>query len=60
MLSPVDGADPMGIKKDFVITPGKMLPFATPVLIESTELDPVGRLMEPACAPANMSNNRYS
>ena len=59
LLSPVDGADPMGMKKDFIVKPGSFLPFATPVMIIGTGLDPVTRTMEPACAPANLSNSRY-
>ena len=59
MLSPVDGVDPFGIKKDYIITPGKFLPFATPILILATELDPHSRKLEPPCAPDNMSNTRY-
>ena len=58
MLSPVDGLDPFGIKKDYIITPGKMLPFATPTLVLATELDGVSRKLEPACAPNNLSNAR--
>ena len=58
LLSPVDGADPMGMVKDFIITPGKMLPFAIPTMIIGTGLDPVPRKMEPACAPSNLSNQR--
>ena len=58
MLSPVDGVDPFGIKKDYIITPGKFLPFATPVLIMATELDPHSRKLEPPCAPDNLSNTR--
>jgi hypothetical protein len=59
LLDPVDGADPFGIKKDYIITPGKMLPYATPVLVLATELDHVRKdLIEPACAPENLSNQR--
>ena len=36
LLSPVDGVDPFGIKKNYIITPGKHLPFATPTLILAT------------------------
>lgn len=43
LLSPVDGSNPFGIKKEYIITPGSLLPFATPVLILATELDPVAR-----------------
>ena len=58
LLSPVDGADPMGLKKDFIIKPGTFLPFATPVMIIGTGLDPIPRMAEPACAPSNLSNSR--
>ena len=56
----MDGVDPFGIKKDYIITPGKFLPFATPTLIMATELDDKSRKVEPPCAPANLSNTRYS
>lgn len=59
MLDPVDGADPFGIKKDFIVTPGVMLPYATPVLVLATELDQAHKDMYPACAPNNMSNMRF-
>ena len=59
LFSPVDGVDPFGIKKDYIITPGKFLPFATPTLVLGTQLDPKPRKTEPPCAPANMSNQRY-
>ena len=36
LLSPVDGLDPLGVIKNFIITPGKMLPFALPTLIIGT------------------------
>jgi len=36
LFSPVDGSDPFGIVKEYVITPGKMLPFAIPTLILAT------------------------
>lgn len=36
LLDPVDGTDPWGIKKDFIITPGKFLPYSTPSLILAT------------------------
>lgn len=59
LLDPVDGADPFGIKKDYIITPGKMLPYALPVLVLATELDNVKKNLQPACAPSNTSNGRY-
>lgn len=59
LLDPVDGADPFGFKNDFIITPGKFLPYATPVLIITNQLDHQKKdLMEPACAPQNLSNDR--
>jgi len=61
LLDPVDGVDPFGVKKDYIITPGKLLPYATPVLVIAAELDPVRRELAPAaCAPAHLSNARYS
>lgn len=59
MLSPVDGADPLGLKKDFIITPGLMLPFAVPTMIIGTGLDHVAKILMPACAPDQLANNRY-
>lgn len=56
LLDAVDGVDPFGIKKDFIITPGKYLPYAIPVLVLATELDPVSFGPEPPCAPTNLSN----
>jgi hypothetical protein len=53
LLDPVDGVDPFGIKKDYVVTPGKFLPYAMPVLVIAAELDSVRKELEPnACAPA--------
>lgn len=43
LLDPVDGVDPFGIKNDFIITPGKLLPYAVPVLVVATELDSAKR-----------------
>jgi hypothetical protein len=39
----LEGVNPFGIKKDYIITPGKLLPYATPVLVLMTELDPKSR-----------------
>lgn len=58
LLDGVDGVDPFGIKKDFIVIPGKFLPYATPVLVLATELDPESKGLEPPCAPSNMSNLR--
>ena len=59
LLSPVDGLDPLGIVKNFIITPGKMLPFAIPTLVIAAELDPENKMGFPACAPNNMANSRF-
>jgi hypothetical protein len=59
LLDPVDGVDFFGSKKSYVITPGKMLPYATPVLVIATELDPVKKNLLPACAANNVSNLRF-
>jgi len=58
LMDPVDGADPLGIKDDFIITPGKKLPYAVPVLVIATELDSHPKWPNPACAPLNLSNTR--
>lgn len=59
LLDPVDGTNPYKKKQDFIITPGKFLPYATPVLVMESELDHVKKdLVEPACAPENVSNTR--
>eukprot|EP01098_Paradermamoeba_levis_P013148 TRINITY_DN591_c0_g1_i1.p1 TRINITY_DN591_c0_g1~~TRINITY_DN591_c0_g1_i1.p1 ORF type:complete len:353 (+),score=126.86 TRINITY_DN591_c0_g1_i1:38-1060(+) len=63
LLNPVDGDDPWGIIKSFVITPGQMLNFTTPTLILGTGLGPipgihVGKIF-PACAPAGLNFPRF-
>ena len=59
LLDPVDGADPFGFKKDFIVTPGKFLPYATPVLILTNELDHARKdRVEVPCAPEALSNDR--
>ena len=58
-FSPVDGVDPFGFVKDYIITPGKKLPFAIPSLILGTELDQDHKPGSPPCAPNNISNLRY-
>ena len=60
LIDPVDGADPLGIKNDFIITPGKMLPYAVPVLVISNELHSQPNMLNPPCAPLNLSNTRYN
>lgn len=59
LLDGVDGVDPFGIKKDFIVTPGKFLPYAIPVLVFATELDPESKGASPPCAPTNLSNERF-
>jgi len=61
MIDPVDGFDPFGVDhKQDLITPGIMLNFTTPGLLIDNGLDPkkLNRLF-PACAPANMSNDKF-
>jgi len=41
LLSPVDGADPYGIRPIFVITPGEKVNYTIPTLQIVTGLDPV-------------------
>ena len=56
MIDPVDGEDPFGIVKQFVIHPPHKVNFQLPALHIETGLDPVGH---PACAPRSMSNDRF-
>jgi hypothetical protein len=58
LLNPVDGVDFFGTKKSYIITPGKMLPYATPVLVLAAELDSAKKDLLPACAASNLSNMR--
>ncbi|CAL8118054.1 unnamed protein product [Orchesella dallaii] len=60
-LSPVDGFDPFGIiPGDFAITPGENVNFNIPTLVVKAGLDPIpGTIINPACAPANLSNERF-
>ena len=60
MIDPVDGADPFGIVKEFVIHPPAPVNFVTPALHIETGLDPKSAgLLRPPCAPASMSNGRF-
>lgn len=59
LLDPVDGVNFFGSKKSYIITPGKMLPYAVPVLVIATELDGVKKELFPACAANNVSNLRF-
>ncbi len=62
MNSPVDGADPFGITKDF-ITPelgsGDKVPVVLPALHIKGGLDPTKLGGNPSCAPGNMANERF-
>ncbi len=58
LINPVDGVDFFGTKKSYIITPGKMLPYATPVLVIAAELDSSKKELLPACAANNVSNLR--
>lgn len=59
LLNPVDGIDPYGFGKNKFITPGKLLPFATPLLLITNELDSALPMHGKACAPADISNGMY-
>lgn len=62
LLDPVDGVDPFGIEKIFVIHPPHKVNFSTPALHIETGNDPrpsIGVKSYPACAPTNMSNSRF-
>ena len=63
MVDPVDGVDPFGMIKQFVIHPPAKVNFTIPALHIETGNDPVPAFRHakkyPACAPANMSNNRF-
>ena len=56
MLDPVDGEDPFGFVKQFVIHPPAKVNFVVPALHIRCGLDPTGLV---PCAPANMSNARF-
>ena len=60
MIDPVDGEDPYGFVKIYVIHPPAMVNFVVPALHIETGLDPrKASLLTPPCAPANMSNGRF-
>lgn len=60
MLDPVDGEDPYGIVKIYVIHPPRKVNFVVPALHIETGLDPSkASPITPPCAPANMSNGRF-
>ena len=57
MISPLDGADPLGFGGSYIIPEGVgkgYIPFSTPGLMVTTELDPVpGIVAGAACVPDN-------
>merc|ERR1719456_171824 len=57
-MDPVDGQDPLGIVKNFCITPGQKLNFSIPALLVRTGLDPAKK-HGLACAPDKLSNQRF-
>lgn len=60
LLDPVDGFDPFGIVKSFVIHPPAKLPFLMPTLIVSSGLSSSKSSFQfEPCAPTNMSNLRF-
>lgn len=56
MIDPVDGEDPEGIIKEYVIHPPAPVNFTIPALHVMTGKDPQGH---PSCAPAFMANARF-
>ena len=56
MIDPVDGEDPEGIIKEYVIHPPAPVNFTIPALHIMTGKDPQGH---PSCAPAFMANARF-
>lgn len=59
LLDPVDGADPMGMIPEYCITPGEPLNFALPTLHLAAGFDPVPGFSGLACAPDQLSNERF-
>jgi pimeloyl-ACP methyl ester carboxylesterase len=60
LIDPVDGYDPFGIIKDFVIRPPNPVNFKMPALHIATGYDSASRTwLTPPCAPLNYSNNRF-
>lgn len=58
LMDPVDGYDPLGIIKNYCITPGQKVKFTTPALLLRTGLDPKVKHLV-ACAPDKISNQRF-
>ncbi|XP_042876466.1 chlorophyllase-1-like [Penaeus japonicus] len=59
LLDPVDGADPMGIIQEYCITPGELLNFGLPTLHLAAGFDGVAGFSGMACAPEDLSNERF-
>lgn len=60
LIDPVDGNDPLGIIKDFIIDPPNRVNFTTPCFHIETGYDEVPKAsFLPACAPLNLSNDRF-
>jgi hypothetical protein len=64
LLSPIDGIDPFGMIDNFVIKPGTPTRAELPLLhisagLDATPLRDDGPFPFPACAPEDLSNDRY-
>lgn len=66
LIDPVDGSDPWGFIKEFVIEDGEKLLFSIPTLMIGTGLGPIpgtnrtiGPLPWPACAPEGVNYPRF-
>jgi len=60
LYDPVDGADPLGIRPIFVITPGEKVNFTVPTMQIVTGLDPIpSNATGGACAPEELSGKRF-
>uniref|UniRef100_A0A7S1F0D3 Chlorophyllase n=1 Tax=Noctiluca scintillans TaxID=2966 RepID=A0A7S1F0D3_NOCSC len=60
MIDPVDGTDPFHIiTSEDLITVGSKLPFTIPSLLLDNTLDPVGKFLEPPCAPWALGSMRF-
>eukprot|EP00947_MAST-08B_sp_MAST-8B-sp1_P004769 g4769.t1 len=60
MVDPVDGEDPYGFVKQYVIHPPALVNFDVPALHVRCGLDPAkASFISPPCAPAYMSNDRF-
>lgn len=60
LLDPVDGSDPFGLDKSFVVHPPQKLPFQIPTLFGTSGLGDVSILAPlPSCTPPKLSNMRF-